>query len=291
MRFLIVDDSKAVQAIIRRVLYKMNLDELEIQTADEGLEALRIIDRWLPDMVLTDWHMPTMNGIELLKALRGRGLSNLRVGFITTESALIRADEAKELGAAFFLNKPFTDEELMEHVSAALSAVAKNLLSAPVVEVARNATLAAISNKLFQGRIKVKFHKDLASDLIYLPSAVALFAHQTSGEIRGMTMADVPAVVLMVGAAAGVQYPEIGKVMAAEQLPANIWAYYEQNLREKGANAFTVSDGSKLKPLKIQYVKQNEAQLREIIRRFPYRSDYSLQLENLPSGRLCFLAK
>lgn len=67
VRFLIVDDSKAMQTIVRRTLVAAGYTDHEFQYAYNGQEALEIITEWKPDIVLSDWHMPEMTGIELLK--------------------------------------------------------------------------------------------------------------------------------------------------------------------------------------------------------------------------------
>ncbi|MBK6637392.1 MAG: response regulator [Rhodocyclaceae bacterium] len=138
MRFLIVDDSKAIQAIVRRTLQKTGIADLDYKAASDGLEALRIMDDWKPDMVLTDWHMPGMTGIELLKSIRNRGWNDLKVAFVTTESAQSNLAEAKRLGAVFFINKPFQDDDLIRLINGALG-------SAPVVELATPITVTVDS--------------------------------------------------------------------------------------------------------------------------------------------------
>jgi CheY-like chemotaxis protein len=57
MKFLIVDDSRAVQTIIKRILENTGYREIELRTALNGDEALAILEGWQPDLVLTDWHM------------------------------------------------------------------------------------------------------------------------------------------------------------------------------------------------------------------------------------------
>jgi CheY-like chemotaxis protein len=70
MKFLIVDDSRAVQTIIKRILENTGYREIELRTALNGDEALAILEGWQPDLVLTDWHMPGMTGLELLQTIR-----------------------------------------------------------------------------------------------------------------------------------------------------------------------------------------------------------------------------
>lgn len=119
MRFLVVDDSRAMQSIVRRGLQKAGYDGLDIKLANDGLEALEIIKVWNPDMVLSDWHMPNMSGMELLTTIKQQML-DVKIGFVTTESSPQRLQEALQAGALFIVNKPFTDDDLIRAVVGAI---------------------------------------------------------------------------------------------------------------------------------------------------------------------------
>ncbi|MFT3931571.1 MAG: response regulator [Spongiibacteraceae bacterium] len=119
MRFLVVDDSRAMQSIVRRGLQKAGYGDLDIKLANDGLEALEIIKVWNPDMVLSDWHMPNMSGVELLNTIKQQML-DVKIGFVTTESSPQRLQEALQAGALFIVNKPFTDDDLVRAVVGAI---------------------------------------------------------------------------------------------------------------------------------------------------------------------------
>jgi CheY-like chemotaxis protein len=119
-RILIVDDSRAIQAIIRRALECEELGALQFQTACDGAEALDKVRAFKPDLVLSDWHMPGVSGIEMLQTLRQTGHGDVAVGFVTTETAADCVTEARSNGALFVLNKPFDDRELRQAVAQGL---------------------------------------------------------------------------------------------------------------------------------------------------------------------------
>jgi CheY-like chemotaxis protein len=119
-RILIVDDSRAIQAIIRRALECEELGELDFQTANDGAEALDKVETFKPDLVLSDWHMPGVSGIELLQALRQTGHNKLAVGFVTTDRASECQAQARNNGALFVLNKPFDNQALRNAVAMGL---------------------------------------------------------------------------------------------------------------------------------------------------------------------------
>ena len=111
MKILVVDDSKAMRMIVRRSLVQGPIGGLEITEAASGIEALAAIEADVPDLVLSDWNLPEMNGIELLRELRSRGCA-VRFGFITSESQVHVKDEALDAGAMFVIVKPFTAEDV-----------------------------------------------------------------------------------------------------------------------------------------------------------------------------------
>ncbi len=115
MKFLIVDDSRAMQAIVRRSLQKAGYQDNDFKMADDGIMALEIIRQWEPDVVITDWHMPNMNGIELLKEIQAQML-DIKVGLVTTETSPARVLEAKQAGALFVLHKPFKLAEFQKAI-------------------------------------------------------------------------------------------------------------------------------------------------------------------------------
>jgi len=105
---LIVDDSKVVRLVARRILEDLNF---EITEAADGRIAMDACLRSMPDAILLDWNMPVMNGLEFLKALRGTaGGTQPVVVFCTTENDLAHIQEALAAGADEYIMKPFDSE-------------------------------------------------------------------------------------------------------------------------------------------------------------------------------------
>ena len=107
---LVVDDSRTVRKIARRMLEANGFTVCE---AEDGSLALTACREAMPDCVLLDWNMPVMNGLEFLKALRAEfGPDNPPVVFCTTENDMAFIEQAIECGAQEFIMKPF-DEEIL----------------------------------------------------------------------------------------------------------------------------------------------------------------------------------
>lgn len=98
MKILIVDDSKAMRMIVRRSLTQAGFTNIEAIEASNGEEAMTVIEQQSPDIVLSDWNMPNMKGIDLLKALRLKG-RKVPLGFITSESSPETHQLAMDSGA------------------------------------------------------------------------------------------------------------------------------------------------------------------------------------------------
>jgi two-component system chemotaxis response regulator CheY len=120
MKILLVDDSKAMRLIVRRTLRQAGFGDCEVVEAADGKLALDAIRETPPDLVLSDWNMPEMSGIELLEVLRSQG-NRVRFGFLTTEGTPDMRARAMEAGAAFLLAKPFTADDLRATLEKATS--------------------------------------------------------------------------------------------------------------------------------------------------------------------------
>ncbi|MFK7768391.1 MAG: response regulator [Mariniblastus sp.] len=120
MKVLIVDDSKAMRMIVKRTLKLAGFDALDFVEANDGVEAIAQIAAERPDLVFSDWNMPEMNGIELLKQLRAEG-NKIKFGFITSESSPETKKEAMDAGATFLITKPFTPESFQRVLEPVLS--------------------------------------------------------------------------------------------------------------------------------------------------------------------------
>ena len=111
---LVVDESKTIRIILGRTLRELGY---EICEACNGKEALKVMaaEKATVNLVLADWNMPEMNGLELLKELRqDPELASLKVIMVTTETELDHMVSALEAGANEYVMKPFTKDILRE---------------------------------------------------------------------------------------------------------------------------------------------------------------------------------
>ena len=121
MRVLVVDDSSTMRRILINCLAKIKVTD--VAQAGDGTEALTMLGAQGPfDLMLTDWNMPQMTGIDLLKAVKADPkLTAMPVVIVTTEAEKERIVEAIKCGAANYIVKPFTPETLYEKIKSLVS--------------------------------------------------------------------------------------------------------------------------------------------------------------------------
>lgn len=121
MKILVVDDSKAMRMIVMRTLRQAGFDGHTFVEAENGQLAYQSIAAGAPDIILCDWNMPEMSGIELLEKLNAEG-KKLKFGFITSEASNEMRERALAAGALFLIGKPFTAEAFQSVLTPILSA-------------------------------------------------------------------------------------------------------------------------------------------------------------------------
>jgi two-component system chemotaxis response regulator CheY len=113
MNVLLVDDNKAMRLVVRRTLLETGLN-IRVDEAENGSDALAKLSSDIPDLILSDWNMPEMGGVDLLRELRSRGCA-VPFGFVTCAPPTPQMRErAIEAGAQFMLTKPFSPQRLRD---------------------------------------------------------------------------------------------------------------------------------------------------------------------------------
>ena len=112
---MIVDDSAAIRKILQRVLVQAGVPLGFVHEANDGNEALELLKTHKVGLILSDINMPNMDGIEFLTRLRADATyKGVPIMMVTTEGSQARVMQALELGAAGYVRKPFTAEQIKE---------------------------------------------------------------------------------------------------------------------------------------------------------------------------------
>jgi two-component system chemotaxis response regulator CheY len=113
MDILLVDDSKTMRMILQRAIRQAGFRGLTVEEAENGAQALEKLRRAQPLLVLSDWNMPEMSGIEFLIQVRSEQ-NAVPFGFITSEASKAIRELAMSSGATFLISKPFTPEDVQD---------------------------------------------------------------------------------------------------------------------------------------------------------------------------------
>jgi two-component system chemotaxis response regulator CheY len=117
IRVLIVDDSSVMRKIVERSLRQAGIDLAKVLEAGNGAEALSVLAENQVDLILCDINMPVMDGLEFIKQLPGvANAKDVPVVMITTEGSESHVVQALSCGARGYIRKPFTSDQVKEHV-------------------------------------------------------------------------------------------------------------------------------------------------------------------------------
>jgi two-component system chemotaxis response regulator CheY len=115
---LIVDDSAAIRKILQRVLRQTDIPIGEVLEAGDGVEALKTLADRHVNLILSDINMPNMDGLQLLAQLKqNEKWKSVPIVMVTTEGGQGKVIEAVQLGAAGYVRKPFTAEQIKEKLT------------------------------------------------------------------------------------------------------------------------------------------------------------------------------
>ena len=123
IRALIVDDSSVMRKIVERSLRQAGIDLVQVLEAGNGAEALGLLKDSSVDLILCDINMPVMDGLEFVRQLRSvESAKGTPIVMITTEGSESHVVEALSNGARGYIRKPFTPDQVKEHVIPVLEA-------------------------------------------------------------------------------------------------------------------------------------------------------------------------
>lgn len=206
MRVLIVDDSRATQAIIHRSIERMGVPDIELQKAGDGKTALDIIREWEPNVVISDWHMPTMSGIELLNAVE-REMLGIDLGFVTAESSEERLEEAKAHGARFIIQKPFDQDTLEKALQPIFDSHIKKPIesdsSSPASQANKEIILPTLDtlqtklNTLAKTRVTLTKAPAIIMEKKHFPYLIGLYGNRDKPSVHAIAIADIRTVGIL----------------------------------------------------------------------------------------------
>lgn len=298
MKFLVVDDSRAVQTIIKRILANTGYKDSELRTASTGEEALALLEDWTPNLVLTDWHMPGMTGLELLQAIRQSAGPEIQVGFVTTESSARHVEEAYRNGAAFVVTKPFTQETLQQAVLTVLQdgASAERAIQASERESLPLPTRFNPDTQVIQkllGLSSIVCHIEpmapIPVDRLALPYLIGIYSHPQSKALEAVCLLDLNAACILGGSLAGFSLAAIHSAIASATLSREMYENAAAFLADLSGMISAGKGGSPLALGTSHLVQKPFEKLYSLWRQNNGRADFSLSFPGLGDGFIALL--
>ena len=297
LKFLVVDDSRAIQAIVRRAILRCGYEPVEVRTALDGDQALDIIESFVPDLVITDWHMPKVSGLEMVQALRQMGHANIRVGFVTTEKTPALLNQAISNGAMFILHKPFDDAELAAAVVSSVKDLA-NLVPAPPTtlqkKVVEPVTESSLHNQLKAALGNIPFrliaHDPMTVDKLPPNNLLGLYVGTGHKGVYAICVMDGNAICMVGGGASRKLPPEVRAAMESGQPDETMMSKANEFMRAIAqCMAETADPGPVTVSLaKASIVKNTFAKLSEVLAQTGRRSDFRIAIPGYGEGRMAF---
>jgi len=296
VRILVVDDSKATLEIVRRSLEGFGYRHLSIRKTNNPIDALSIIGQWQPHILLTDWNMPELSGIALIKAIRKKKLDT-QIGMITTIDDSQQLEQAQQAGADFVLSKPFDDAQLYEKLLPLVQGVEQSeIILNEIEELSEGLALPNLAQleknlvKLISNGLTVNIIKPQVFDESKLPCIMAVFEDSETQKIRSVALLDIYAACILAKSNPNVTNGHIQRVIKSKR-PSKYVMETTQQILQKAAIVFLDHQSRKSLRLKSTNFIDHTFPKLENLYKTPAnrRLDISLQIPPLAQGRITII--
>lgn len=293
MKVLIVDDSKATLEIIRRAVESFPYRNFALQKTDNPVKALQIIGQWQPDIVLTDWNMPNITGLTLLKEIVKRQMG-IHVGIITTMEDKELHQQALAEGASFVLTKPFTDQDLHNKLLPLTQELEQSeIIQRPIAELEEGLALAKVTEitktlqRIIDPKLTVKRIQPQEYDEDKVPCLLAMLADSDTQKIRALILLDIYAIRILATSDSNISREEIEQLLKTKVLTEALQSSCEKVINQLALNFVDYKTKLSLKVKSMSYL-QTPVKKVESFYDVPEtrRLDLCLKLDELAQGRI-----
>lgn len=280
MAILVVDDSRAMRMIVHRELRKAGYEPEQIVEAENGAVALEVVCGGNIQLVLSDWNMPDMNGLELLTAVRAKGI-NIAFGFVTSESGEDARGTALAAGANFVVTKPFTGGDLLRAIDSALGAGQPDVGSAGPGD--SDLTIAGIFENLLGRQVSATDSEPPRKES---SRAIAIYA-VADGPDRAYCVLEMPLAATLGAALSRIPAARVEELSTALELPDTM----DSNLYEvANVLASLASPDTRRCVLRGVTSVGPFKHLPELEGATAWRFPMEIEVEGYPGGRLGFVS-
>lgn len=299
MKILIVDDSRAMQTIVRRGIEQLGYGHLELKPASNGKEALDIIRVWEPDFVISDWHMPEMNGLDLLNAI-AREMLGIHVGLVTTESSEERLEEARKAGAKFIVQKPFDTQTLHE---ALLPIIQGSIDGEEAIErhdtteetISEHILLPSIQqlsgklNSLAQYNIQLQKTIPLVLNPRKFPYLLGLYGDKEKQSVHAIAIADNNAVCILGALQNNITQEDVHMSLADKVLSKRIMDDSKETFSQLETLLQNTEKDETLVLRSTNVMRKENPNIQKLLTKSDHRLDVTISMKNYGVGNLTLL--
>ncbi|WP_073602187.1 response regulator [Vibrio aerogenes] len=293
MKILIVDDSLATLEIVRRSLACFGYRHLSIEKTASAEQALEMIENWHPEIVLTDWHMPGKNGLELIQEITARQFP-VKVAMITTVDEPARIQQALDAGASFVLTKPFDDSELHRYLLPLVQGAEESEKALDdVVEVQKELALPKL--EWMEKLLKRQIHNELvlhrirtqSFDESKLPGMLAVYQDEENQRPRAAMVLDLYAVCVFAAANQNIPVTTLQQAVRERVVGKEMFDTCERILADASVTFLDSVSHKSLRLKQVSFINEAFAKLEALYDRpADKRIDFSCELWHLAQGKV-----
>ena len=288
---LIVDDSRVMRQLVRRSLRQAGYKAKEVVEAESGVDAMRLLREGLhPNLILSDWNMPGMTGIELLQTMKEERF-DFPLGFVTSESTPDMRAIAMSEGARFLLTKPFASADVRHAMESAGYKPKGELRNKTRVEISSQTfgseLITTLLDHLVNQRITARPGAPFPTDLT---PAISCTWVDDEDVIRYVGLCDMPLSAAL-GAAISLRPSAFVKeILDSETIPEDLRPDCREvfNVLSRG---FTNAGSVHVRLLDITYTPDPPlASVLELNAEAPGRKDFKVSVGDFGAGRIAFVS-
>lgn len=287
MNVVIADDSRAMRMIVRKTIREAGYGHADVREAEDGAIALDLIRSWAPDLLMTDWNMPNMGGLELLQALQGDGFGGA-CGVVSSAATPEMRAAANEAGARFVIQKPFTPHSFQKALMSVGFKPAKG-----VIKGDGNSGSFTISADGIRGSLAGVFKRplkvvDAAPIDVKNTGLCAYGVYELGGNAQGFVVMEIELAAGLAAALSLIPAARAAAAVKSGQLDADLKGNLHEgfNLLSRAAGA-----GGKAAVLtKVDVGTEIPLFLRAFSRKCR-RADVQIEVPGYGTGRLCLAAR
>lgn len=296
VKILIVDDSKATLEIVRRALDAFGYRKLSIRKTNCATEALELVTLWQPEILLTDWYMPDMTGLDLIRKVRESN-SKIKMAMISTVDEQSQIEQALSAGAEFVLSKPFEDEELHKALLPLVQGAEEDELVVdpgndiqPELALPKLSQLAKLLSKVIGGDVGINNIQLQQFDESKIPCLMAVYEDAETQRLKALALLDIYAMCIFSKGNQMVTEFDIQAAIHDKVVSKRILDSCHKVLDLSSVAFLDLNSRKSLRLKSVNFITKPFDKLKSLYKKPPTtRLDFSCQCKEMAQGRVTLI--